>query len=87
MAYDPTKPATNSPISSAELRSQLTGLKALIDAKTDMNAVNNQIAIETAGTFSGVAYPNITISNPPTQAEVQAVLDLVFSILDAGRRA
>ena len=32
MPYDPTLPASNSPLSSAEMRSQLTGLKALIDA-------------------------------------------------------
>jgi hypothetical protein len=32
MPFDPTKPANNAPNSSAEMRSQLTGLKALIDA-------------------------------------------------------
>lgn len=31
MPFDPTKPATNSPLSSAEMRNQLTSLKALID--------------------------------------------------------
>ncbi|MBK8039878.1 MAG: hypothetical protein IPK22_22505 [Verrucomicrobiaceae bacterium] len=30
--FDPTKPANNSPNSSAEMRAQLNGLKALIDA-------------------------------------------------------
>jgi tRNA A37 threonylcarbamoyladenosine synthetase subunit TsaC/SUA5/YrdC len=33
MAYDPNLPANNSPIVSAELRSQFAGLKALIDAQ------------------------------------------------------
>ena len=32
MSYDPTKPPSGAPASSAELRSQFTGLKALIDA-------------------------------------------------------
>jgi len=32
MPYDPTKPANNSPIVSAELRNQFAGLKDLIDA-------------------------------------------------------
>ena len=32
MPFDPTKPAANSPNSSAEMRAQLTALKALIDA-------------------------------------------------------
>jgi len=33
MPFDPTKPATNSPNSSAEMRDQLNALKALIDAQ------------------------------------------------------
>ena len=33
MPFDPTKPATNSPLSSAEMRDQLNALKALIDAQ------------------------------------------------------
>jgi hypothetical protein len=32
MPFDPSKPANNSPNSSAEMRGQLAGLKALIDA-------------------------------------------------------
>jgi len=32
MAYDPNLPANNSPIVSAELRNQFTGLKAIMDA-------------------------------------------------------
>ena len=33
MPFDPTLPVTNSPLSSAEMRAQLTALKALIDAQ------------------------------------------------------
>ena len=33
MPFDPTLPATNSPLSSAEMRAQLTALKALLDAQ------------------------------------------------------
>ena len=32
MSFDPALPAANSPLSSAEMRAQLTALKALIDA-------------------------------------------------------
>jgi hypothetical protein len=40
MPFDPTKPAANTPNSSAEMRAQLTGLKDLIDAnQTISNAV------------------------------------------------
>jgi hypothetical protein len=33
MAYDPTKPVDDSPLDAAEMRGQLTALKALIDAQ------------------------------------------------------
>lgn len=38
MPFDPTKPANNSPNSSAEMRAQFNGLKALIDAMVSVNA-------------------------------------------------
>ena len=38
MAYDPTLPAANSPNSSAQMRAQFNGLKALIDAVPAINA-------------------------------------------------
>jgi hypothetical protein len=38
MPFDPTKPANNSPNSSAEMRAQLNGLKSLIDALVTVNA-------------------------------------------------
>ena len=87
MAFDPTKPANNSPVSSAELRSQLTSLKALIDTKADAAAVSAQIGAETSGSMSGVAYPSVTISNPPTQAEVLALANKIVEMLDAANRA
>ena len=37
MPYDPAKPANGSPLSSAEMRGQLTSLKALIDAILTLN--------------------------------------------------
>jgi hypothetical protein len=47
MAYDPTLPANNSPIVSAELRNQFAGLKDLIDAQavtiTDLQAQINAL--------------------------------------------
>ena len=38
MPFDPTKPANNSPNSSAEMRSQFNGLKALIDSIATVSA-------------------------------------------------
>ena len=44
MPFDPTKPTNNSPILSAELRGQFTGLKSLIDTKATPTDINNAIA-------------------------------------------
>ena len=42
--FDPSKPANNSPASSAEMRSQLTSLNADIQQRATINDLNNAIA-------------------------------------------
>ena len=86
MAYDPNLPANNSLANSAELRSQLTGLKALIDTKPDAAAVSTQISNESAGPCLGVNALLLTASNPPTQAQVQAVIDRLNQLITALKR-
>ena len=82
MAYDPTLPANNSPIVSAELRNQFGGLKDEIDAqgaqlggKTNFDDVNDLISQHAASNVDDVAFLDITLSDPPTKADVQAVID------------
>ena len=87
MAFDPTKPANNTPLDAAEIRGQLTSLKDMIELRLDTAGALALIAEQTSGPASGVALLSLTVSNPPTQAQVQAVLDLVIAILDAGNRA
>jgi hypothetical protein len=77
MPFDPTKPANNSLISSAELRSQLTGLKALIDLKPDLSTVTASCA----GPVDSVTPLALTVSNPPTQAQLQAVVNKLNELL------
>lgn len=84
MAFDATKPANNSPISSAELRSQFTSLKTLIDDCPTNSAMNAFVFQNTGGNCDGVTTLNLTVSNPPTQAQVQAIatkLDQVIVML------
>jgi hypothetical protein len=53
----------------------------------DVNsAIDNQILTRTAGNISGFAVPNLTISNPPTQAEVQQIADILHDLLIAFQR-
>jgi len=86
MPFDPTLPATNSPIASAELRNQFNGLKSLVDARPTMTDVNNAIVSGAAGNVSSVPDLSLTISNPPTQAQVQAIVDKLNDLMAALKR-
>ncbi|MEY4916588.1 MAG: hypothetical protein RL616_501 [Verrucomicrobiota bacterium] len=80
MPYDPTKPANNSPIVSAELRDQFAGLNDAIDAVPTSQPMTDRLNVYTAGNCEFVSLPSLTISNPPTQAEVQAMASLLNNL-------
>ena len=79
MPFDPTLPVNNSLISSSELRSQFTGLNELIDN------VQNQLISEIDGTAVNPAVSTLgqSISNPPTQAQVQAIQNKLNELINA----
>ncbi len=90
MPYDPTLPANNSPIVSAELRNQLNGLKELIDGcvtNMQMLITINQLLNDNASANSNsVNLMNLTVSEPPTQGEVQSIADKLDELIQALRR-
>jgi hypothetical protein len=84
MPFDPAKPATNSPNSSAEMRAQLNALKDEIDDKPTTAQVNDgdSAAITTAtsnaaanssANTNSVNLLGFTVSDPPTQSETQQI--------------
>ena len=83
MAYDPNLPANHAPIVSQELRDQFNALKALIDTKLDLSAVQDAIAINSANYVETFPILNLTISNPPTQQQVQAVVNQLNDLVQA----
>ena len=98
MPFDPTLPVNNSPISSAELRNQFTALNDLIydfaaQANDNLNntansiysTITTQIASDAANNVDSFDVPNLTISDPPTQAEVQQLADIVRDLVIALR--
>jgi hypothetical protein len=87
MAFDPTLPLNNSPIVSAELRDQFDGLKDLIDALPTSGAMTDAIASQTAGKPDFIELLTQPISNPPTQAQVQAIQTRLNDLIDALNRA
>lgn len=95
--FDPTKPASNTPLSSSEIRAQLNALKALIDAmQTTLNAVNNGVAnlqnqltaltADTSHNCTSVGDLSVSLSNPPQQSEVQMIVDKMNELLGVLRR-
>jgi len=74
MAYDPTLPVNNSLISSAELRNQFIGLNEQIVLMQDQ-------VDDTPHNTNGIAQLSLTISNPPTKAEVEAIRDKINEML------
>jgi N-acyl-D-aspartate/D-glutamate deacylase len=81
MPFNPTLPLSNSAITSAELRSQFNGLKAEIDDRPNAGQVDAMIAGGAAALPAGVATLGMSVSNPPTQAEVQAIADKLDELL------
>jgi len=83
MAFDPTLPINNSLISSPELRNQLNGLKSLIDnVEGELNNAIAGTAVNPAVNLLGQS-----ISNPPTQAQVQAIQNKLNELINAITRS
>jgi len=78
-AYDPDAPANNSLISSSQLRDQFNGLKLIID----VNATDAAVAIQGTAMNPSVDLLSQSISNPPTQAQVQAIQDKINELISA----
>jgi hypothetical protein len=65
---DPSLPADNSPLSSGEMRGQF-------------QAIQNSFE-DIRGRLLAVAPMGLTVSNPPTQAEVQAIADKLDELIN-----
>ncbi len=138
MPFNPLLPANGGPIVAAELRSQFTGLKSLIDAvpavtgamvdsvtigsgtsvnvslvtgvlhfdfilqpgppgevtqaqlSNDLSNTANQAMLntlpQTSANSNGVAVLGLTVSDPPTQGEMQSLANKLDELINALRR-
>ena len=89
MPFDPAKPANNSTLSSAEMRSQLTSLNTDIQTRTTAGAVAVQIATAIAGTSNnsnGVSMLGQTADASYNQSQMQDVLNKLDELINALRR-
>jgi hypothetical protein len=69
MPFDPTKPVENTPLDAAEMRAQL-------------NALNDNTSLK-ASKPTGVGTLPIVVSDPPTQTEMQWVVDKLNDLITA----
>lgn len=83
MAYDPTLPVNSSQIASSELRNQFTGLKSIIDLNATNAATSLSNAIAGTAVNPAVTVLSQSISNPPTQAQVQAIQNKINELINA----
>ena len=91
MPFDPTKPTEGAPLDAAVIRAQLIALNDAIAAgvpgpQGPQGEVSNAtLAAQIAGTAQNpnVGTFNITLSDPPTRAEVQAILDFMNALVNS----
>ena len=100
MPFDPTKPVENSPLDAAEMRNQFNALKALIDAQAAQIAdlqtqLNQKVAMADVTTAiqqgasansNNVITFTDTFSDPPTEAEMQALVDKLNELINQLRQ-
>lgn len=84
MPYNPALPADHSPLNSAEMRGQLAALDAAIT--TALAAAATDAAANSSANTNGVAFVNLAVSDPPTQAEMQTLASKLDELIAALRR-
>jgi hypothetical protein len=86
MPFNPSLPVDGSKIVAVELRNQFGGLKDLIDGKATPEDVSNAINTQTAGPCGQLDYLDLQPSDPPTQADLVAVIKQLNDFLALTRR-
>ncbi len=89
MPFDPTKPANNSPASSAEMRSQLTSLNADIQQRATQADLANAIANalqQTSNNSNGVSTLGQGADGSYNQSQMQDLINKVDELINALRR-
>jgi hypothetical protein len=89
MPFDPTKPANNAPLSSAEMRTQLTSLHADIQQRATISDLNNAIAnalAQTSNNSNGVSTLGQGADGSYNQSQMQDVLNKLDELINALRR-
>lgn len=84
MPFDPNLPAANTPLDSAQMRAQLTGLQTNIQAKAFEDDCVGRMALSAVNP-TAVDGLGLVVSGP-TVAEVQAIADKLDELIAALKR-
>ena len=100
--FDPTIPQEDTELDAAQMRDQFNGLKALIDGvpagpqgipgppgevtTADMTAAIAAALLDTPHNCTGVSLLPIPPNDPPTRADLLAVIDKLNELITALRR-
>jgi hypothetical protein len=71
----------------ADLYNQVGGCESTIANLPSVDAVNAAITAQSAANVNSVAVLSLTVSNPPTQAQMQAVVNKLNELITAMHRA
>ena len=86
MPFDPNLPQENTLADAAQVRAQFNGLADLIADRVTTAELQAEIYANTAASFAGIAKLNLTVSDPPTQAQMQSIADKIDELITAGQR-
>ncbi len=89
MAFDPSLPANNSALSSAEMRSQLTGLQTNLQNATSDKVTQGQLSSEISGTaLNPVNVQSLgqTADGSYNPSQMQTVMDKLDEFINATKR-
>ncbi|MCX6899233.1 MAG: hypothetical protein NT105_11070 [Verrucomicrobia bacterium] len=89
MPFDPSFPPDNSELRASEFRGQFNGLNDKVEEKPTTQQVNDAIGSAINGTprnVDGIGTLDIVMSDPPTQGEVQLLLENYNALIRALRR-
>ena len=88
MAFEPTKPTANTLTDAVEMRSQLnalndnhTALAAQVANLPTVDDLTDAVNTYAPRNVDSLATLSLTISNPPTQAQVQAIVTAYNTLL------
>jgi 16S rRNA G1207 methylase RsmC len=100
MPFDATWPPDHAELDGGPFRDQFNGLNDLITGlQTQLNALTDALTnysttadmetemfANTAGSVATLAKLNMTVSNPPTQAQMQAIADKLDEFITLAQR-